>query len=137
MYKIILILVLVSSSIFGDQFSYNEKSVALKAAKFLKSEKEISFYCAPCEDREIKTEQIQNIKLKRTVSSDVEYYIVKVNNQEIDLAYTYVKRGNAYKNLAIILGLNPSDVPATIKEPPPKKPTGRPTVDSIDGIEIE
>lgn len=136
MRKILTLLIFCfATTVFADQFQMNEKPVSLKAANVVKSQKEIGSFCAPCGDKAVSIIPVQKVTLKRTESGGIEYFTVKVNETEVDLAYIYLKDKSGWKNLAHSIGLAPSGVPLIIKDPPSSKTPQKNS--SIDGIEIE
>lgn len=126
---LLIVTFFLATILSADQFQYNDKPTANKAAKLIKYQQEIGTFCAPCGDKSVTTIPVSKVVLKK--ADDL--FIVKVNDQEIDLAYTYIKDRAAWKNLASVLGLNPSDVPLIIKFAPVRP---QPTVDS-DEIPVE
>ena len=112
MKKIIAVcLVLVfSMTAFADQAAYITKAEAEKAVALFKNKTQIKHYCAPCEDNEIKAEDIQTVEISKTGYQD--YWEVKVNGKGVDLAYIYFesKKGK-WKNVAIELDIEVSSVP--------------------------
>lgn len=133
----ILLMLFLATSIFADQFQMNEKPVSLKAATVIKAQPEIGFFCAPCGDKMVTVVPVQNVTLKKSNSGGREYFTVKVNGGEIDLAYTYIKNRDGWKNLAFSLGLKPVEVPMMIRFPPNNGNQQAPKKNTIDGIEIE
>jgi hypothetical protein len=104
----------------ADQFAYIKPETARQALELLAKEKQVYFFCEPCNESAGRL-----VKIDRLESVDVNYegfHEVQINSQGIDLAYTYVMRKGRWKNAAVELGLKPTGVSEEI---PPIKP-GRP-----------
>jgi hypothetical protein len=102
----------------ADQFAYIKPETARQALELLAKEKQVYFFCEPCNES---TGQL--VKIDRLETVDVNYqgfYEVQINGQGIDLAYTYVMRKGRWKNAAVELGLKPTGVSEEI---PPIKPS--------------
>lgn len=106
----LLITMLATTAAFADQSAYITKAQAEKAAAFLKDKSEIRHYCAPCDDKGDRTDAITSVEALDAGYRN--YWEVKVNGQNIDLAYVYfrTKKGK-WKNLAKELGVKVRDVP--------------------------
>lgn len=111
--KITAVLVLslmLSLSAFADQAAYVTKAQAEKAAAFLKEQKQIRHYCAPCDDKGDKTEDVTDVSAAPAGYQD--FWEVKVNGEGIDLAYVYFQtKDGKWKNLAKELDVKVKDVP--------------------------
>lgn len=102
----------------ADQFAYIRPEIARKAVELLAKEREVYFFCEPCNES-----MGQLAKIDKVEAVDVNYegfHEVQINGQGIDLAYTYVMRKGRWKNAAVELGLKPTGVSAEI---PPIKPS--------------
>jgi hypothetical protein len=110
----LVILAISAISILADQAAYITKEQAQKAAAFLKDKKQIRHYCAPCDDKGDKVEDISTVEAV-AVESSKPYWEVKVNGEGIDLAYVYFqdKKGK-WKNLAKEIKIKVDDVPKTL-----------------------
>jgi hypothetical protein len=109
-----IILTLFAITALADQAAYITKEQAQKAAAFLKNKKQIRHYCAPCDDKGDKVEDISTVEAV-AVESSKPYWEVKVNGEGIDLAYVYFqdKKGK-WKNLAKEMKVKVDDVPKTL-----------------------
>lgn len=111
--KLAVVLVLslmLSLTAFADQAAYVTKSQAEKAAAFLKSQKQIRHYCAPCDDKGDKIEDVKEVSAAPAGYQD--FWEVKVNGDGIDLAYVYFQtKDGKWKNLAKELDIKVDDVP--------------------------
>lgn len=105
--------VLVASAVVAsaDQAICVTQKQAEKAAKFVKIGEEVRFYCAPCNDTGYKTVTVSGVSVGK---DDVCDAAVTINDERVDLAYTYVKKGDKWRNLAMLAGAEVSDVPATL-----------------------
>ena len=100
-------------SVFADQAAWITKAQAEKAATFLKKQKEIRHYCAPCSDKGDSVEDISSVEAVKIDGQ--EYWEVQVNGKGIDLAYVYFKtKKGKWKNLAKEVKVKVSDVPKTL-----------------------
>jgi hypothetical protein len=110
----LVILAISAISILADQAAYITKEQAQKAAAFLKDKKQIRHYCAPCDDKGDKVEDISTVEAV-AVESSKPYWEVLVNGKGIDLAYVYFqdKKGK-WKNLAKELMVKVVVVPKTL-----------------------
>ena len=110
----IFILAITAISILADQAAYITKAQAEKAAAFLKDKKQIRHYCAPCDDKGDKVEDISTVEAV-AVKESQPHWEVKVNGEGIDLAYVYFqdKKGK-WKNLAKEMKVKVDDVPKSL-----------------------
>src|SRR5690242_3103387 len=110
----LVILAISAISILADQAAYITQAQAQKAAAFLKDKKQIRHYCAPCDDKGDKVEDISTVEAV-AVESSKPYWEVKVNGEGIDLAYVYFqdKKGK-WKNLAKEMKVKVDDVPKSL-----------------------
>ncbi|HQU91594.1 MAG TPA: hypothetical protein PLK77_04815 [Pyrinomonadaceae bacterium] len=109
-----IILTLFAITALADQAAYITKEQAEKAAAFLKDKKQIRHYCAPCDDKGDKVEDISAVEAV-AVADSKPYWEVKVNGEGIDLAYVYFqdKKGK-WKNLAKEMKIKVDDVPKSL-----------------------
>jgi hypothetical protein len=108
------------SSVYADQFAYIRPEVAKRAEAILRKEAEVFLFCEPCHEMQ---GQIQKVQLVET--ADVNYegnHEVRINSKGVDLAYLFVRRGNKWKNVAVMMGLNPVSVSAELPVSSPAKP---------------
>lgn len=110
-FTVVLVLSLMMSlSALADQAAYVTKAQAEKAAAFLKDKKQIRHFCAPCDEKGDKTEDVAEVS---AAPADYEnYWEVKVNGEGVDLAYVYFKtKDGKWKNVAKELDIKVKDVP--------------------------
>ena len=107
---ITIALTLFAVAAYADQAAYITQAQAEKAAAFLKDKKQIRHYCAPCDE---KGDRIEDISTVEAVPAGYQqYWEVKVNGEGVDLAYVYFQdKDGKWKNLAKELDLKVSDVP--------------------------
>ena len=113
---LLLSLALVSFTLaaFADQAAYITRTQAEKAAAFLKDQKQIRHYCAPCDDKGDRVEEISTVEAADAGYRG--YWEVKVNGEGIDLAYVYVQtKDGKWKNLAKEIGVKVRDVPKELR----------------------
>lgn len=98
----------------ADQAAYITKEQAQKAAAFLKDKKQIRHYCAPCDDKGDRVEDISSVEAVE-VKDSKPYWEVLVNGKGIDLAYVYYQDDDGkWKNLAKKMKVKVDDVPKTL-----------------------
>ena len=108
----LLLVLLLASAAFADQAMWITKKQAEAAVKLLNTKKEIKHFCAPAGDTKARREKIVKVSMARQGG---EYWSACVNDDEIDLAYVYVQdKDGRWVNLAMALGVEVHDVPATI-----------------------
>ena len=110
-----ILLAILTTTAFADQAAYITKAQAEKAAAFLKDKKQIRHFCAPCDDKGDKVEDITKVEAVMVDYKD--FWEVRVNGVGIDLAYVYfqTKKGR-WKNLAKELDVEVDDVPKVLMD---------------------
>jgi hypothetical protein len=94
----------------ADQAAYITKAQAEKAAAFLKDKKQIRHFCAPCEDKGDRVEDVASVEAAATGYQ--QFWEVIVNGKSIDLAYVYFRTDDGkWKNLAKEMNIKVKDVP--------------------------
>lgn len=95
---------------FADQAAYITKDQAERAVALLQGKTQIKHHCAPCDDKSIRTEEIETIEAAPAGYED--FWEVKINGEGIDLAYVYFedKKGR-WKNVAKELKIKVEGVP--------------------------
>ena len=105
-----LVIAIFAVAAYADQAAYITKAQAEKAATFLTGKMQIRHYCAPCDDKGDRVEDIKDVVA--APAGYQEYWEVKVNGEGIDLAYIYFQTEDGrWKNLAKELDVKVSDVP--------------------------
>ena len=108
-----IVLAVLAVNVLADQAAYITKSEADKAAAFLKDKKQLRHYCAPCDDKGDRVEDIVDVTAVKVDYQN--YWEVQVNGKGIDLAYVYFQTKNGkWKNLAKELHVKVHDVPKTL-----------------------
>lgn len=104
---------LFSLSAAADQAAYLTKEQADQAVAGLQDQRTIRHFCAPCGDKEYRTQAIYYNAEAVPVegSSNVE---VRTEGEGIDLAYVYVDVDGVWTNLAMRLKIPVQDVPETL-----------------------
>ncbi|HMV35882.1 MAG TPA: hypothetical protein PKM44_00825 [Turneriella sp.] len=116
----VLSIYLFVTAAHADQFAYIKPETARQAVELLAKEKEVYFFCEPCNES---TGQLTKIDKFEAVDVNYEgFHEVQINGQGIDLAYTYVMRKGRWKNVAVELGLKPTGVSAEIQPIKPSRP---------------
>ena len=112
---ILMLGLMLTCAVFADQAAYITKEEAQKTAEFLKTKTQIKHFCAPCDDKTIKTEDISTVEAVPTNTED--YWEVKVNGEGIDLAYVYFQtKSGKWKNLAMEMDIEVDSVPKFLTE---------------------
>lgn len=110
----ILILAISAISILADQAAYITKAQAEKAAAFLKDKKQVRHYCAPCDDKGDRVEDVSTVEAV-AVKDSQPHWEVLVNGKGIDLAYVYFQdEDGEWKNLAKKMKIKVKDVPKSL-----------------------
>lgn len=104
----------LSSTALADQCSYITKEQSLKAIARLNLGQTIYQFCEPCGDKIPTPVSIKQLSAQITGFQD--YWEVKVNGSNIDLAYTFIDAGinNQKINLAAAVGCPASNVSVTL-----------------------
>lgn len=120
------LLCLAPTSAFADQYAYVTVQQAVAALEALGQDQPIiQSYCAPCGDRRAQAVAVHEIGIERVwdegsgakvymASDGRSFWKVVVNGDYVDLAYVYVRNGQAWENLAMRIGLQPSEVPRAL-----------------------
>lgn len=100
----------LSSAALADQCSYITKEQSLKAIARLNLGQTIYQFCEPCGDKIPTALSIKDLSAANTAFQD--YWEVKVNGSNIDLAYTFIDAGinNQKINLAAVVGCPAANV---------------------------
>ncbi|AFY88332.1 MAG: hypothetical protein CLLPBCKN_001244 [Chroococcidiopsis cubana SAG 39.79] len=114
---------------WADQCAYVSKEQALAAVSRLQVGQTIYQLCEPCGDRIPNQIAIQDLAAATTGSQD--YWEVRVNGANVDLAYIFVdnEAANQKINLAVAVGCPARDVSVVLPE---KKPSRRPAPQRSD-----
>ncbi|MBW4665797.1 MAG: hypothetical protein KME01_16650 [Chroococcus sp. CMT-3BRIN-NPC107] len=105
----------LGSVVYADQCAYTSKQQAIAALSLLEEGQIIYELCEPCGDTVPKAVKINSVSAG-TVGYE-SFWGVKVNNSNIDLAYTYIddrNNKNRKVNLANLASCPASDVSSTI-----------------------
>ncbi len=107
---VVILILTFTLTAFADQAAYITKNQAERAVALLKEKTQIKHYCAPCDDKSIRTEEIQTIEAAPAGYED--FWEVKINGEGIDLAYVYFKdKKGKWKNVAKELKIKVEGVP--------------------------
>lgn len=102
------IALLLPSFAQADQAAYIDKNEAEIAVNVLQDHSVIRHFCEPCGDQTWTEETINSIESQHTGYEN--YWEVLVNGKGIDLAYVYVETDGGWRNVAIMLDIEVSDV---------------------------
>ena len=117
-------LLLTPGLALADQYAYLDLQQATAAVAALDRPPHLAqSFCAPCGDAQAQPLPVRQLGIERiwdrgdtgaqvyVDGAGTSYWQVSVDGRGIDLAYVYVQRDGVWRNLAIELGLEPSDVP--------------------------
>ena len=102
---------LVAGSALADQAAWISKHDADAGAALVVVGHELRGYCAPCGDKAYVARTVARVDVTQT---DASHWQVRVNGRGVDLAYEYVLVNGRWKNVAMILGLPVTGVPAEL-----------------------
>jgi hypothetical protein len=117
--KILGGLLLLTSIAAGDQWVVLTKKQAEEAYKLLSHQKRVLFYCEPCGEERGQLVKIKEIKVEPFDIGDgkSDYYDITINGERIDLAYTYIPRGDGkWENVGMKLGYPTVEVSRYVDE---------------------
>lgn len=105
-----IVLAIFAFAAYADQAAYITQAQAQKAAAFLNDKKQIRHYCAPCDDKGDRVEEIETVEA--APAGYQRFWEVTVNGEGIDLAYVYFQNEDGkWKNLAKEMDIKVKDVP--------------------------
>ena len=110
--------VLFASTALADQAAWISKKDADAGAALIVVGQEIRDYCQPCGDGAYTARRVANVTVGQP---DPAYWEVRVNGKGVDLAYEYVLSNGHWKNIAMMLGLQVTGVPAELPPSLPRK----------------
>lgn len=115
-----LVLLLLTAPAPADQQAWVSRAVADRAAALIPVGSTVRSYCAPCGDETWNAVEVAQVEVTHTGSGG--YWEVELNGEGVDLAYTYVEHDRQWHNLALLLGLEASDVPRFLDGSPGADP---------------
>ncbi|AXK73165.1 hypothetical protein DWG18_13320 [Lysobacter sp. TY2-98] len=110
---------------WADQFEYLSLPQAQVALRHIRAGDVVHHFCAPCGDersermtvRQLGIDRVWDARGSSKVYRDGDrhgYWELLLNDVGVDLAYVYVRDGARWRNLADMLGLHPTNVPAVL-----------------------
>lgn len=105
----LIVLGFASVPAFADQAAWVSRAEAARAMKVLAEATAIKHHCAPCSDKSIRDEAIENIGIFRVEGQN--YWEIRVNGEGVDLAYIYFQKKGKWVNAAMQTKIKVSDVP--------------------------
>lgn len=109
----------------ADQLMFLDLMQARAALAQLRSGEVVHHFCAPCGDPRSVRMTVRTLGIDRIWddsgtarpyrSDGRTFWAVELNDEAIDLAYVYVRRGSQWRNLARLAGLAPHDVPDVLQ----------------------
>ncbi|MCD9184789.1 MAG: hypothetical protein LUM44_00030 [Pyrinomonadaceae bacterium] len=130
-----------SSNIFADTLGYVSKAEADKAVSALNITKRLRHFCAPCNDKTFRDEQVDSVYASK---ADETSYRVIVNGKAIDLGYVYFPLTDGkWKNLAAWVGYKFDYIPEFLEiqtaptNPPPRNDTNATEIDWMPVVEMD
>lgn len=107
--SIVAVLLLLMANVMADQAAYITLEQSKEAVQLLEGAQQVRFFCAPCGDKE--SELVEVFKIETVHTGYENYWEVQINNQGIDLAYTYYYVDGKWRNIAISLNIDVDGVP--------------------------
>jgi hypothetical protein len=109
--------VLMAGSAYADQCAYVSGTIAKRADLLLQNGAEVVSYCEPCGET-LGMAKIAVVRKANKTSADYKnYQQIKINNKDVDLAYTFVKVApNRYVNVAKAVGCPATGVSEVISK---------------------
>jgi uncharacterized protein YecT (DUF1311 family) len=130
---IVLIILLFSVGVYADQHEYISKRNAIRAKKIIELKgNTIGQFCQQCGDTTWRKIDVETMETQEAGYEN--YWILEVNNEAIDLAYTYVESDGKWSNLAMMLGLDVVNCPEFLDKIPLAAEGDPPDVVSLDKI---
>ena len=105
--------VLVSGLAMADQAAWIEKKDADAGAALINVGQEVRDYCAPCGDKGYAVRSVTSVNVAKAGSTG-SYWEVRINGRGVDLAYEYILVNGHWTNVAMLVGLPVSGVPAEL-----------------------
>lgn len=102
---------LVSALASADQAAWITKKDADAGAAVIVVGQEIRDYCAPCGEAGYASRRVVRVEVAQPNPG---YWEVRVNGRGVDLAYEYVQSNGHWRNVATLVGLPVSGVPAEL-----------------------
>lgn len=110
---LLLALLLLPLAASADQAAYITKDQADQAVTALQDQRSIRHYCAPCGDKEFRTQAIY-YSAEAVAVEGSPHFEVRTEGEGLDLAYVYVDVDGVWTNLAMRLKIPVQDVPETL-----------------------
>ena len=117
----------------ADQYAYVTVRQATAAMQTIGEGHVVQSFCAPCGDKQAVTITANKLEVGRIwqgksakpYEADGEsFWELSINGESVDLAYLYVRKDGKWENLAMLLGLEVSDVPRFLDAGKIDKPKG-------------
>lgn len=104
-YVAALMILALPTILLADIAAWVSKTDAEASAAFVKKQKEIKNFCAPCDDKTATSEAVKDVKAA-PVKGEKDYWEVTVNGEAKDLAYIYYKTDDGrWRNVGIAVGV--------------------------------
>lgn len=101
--------------IFADQAAWVSREEAARALVVLARSESVKRYCAPCDDKAVRTEMVESIGLFKVEGEN--YWEIRVNGNGVDLAYVYFeKKKGKWTNAAMEAKIDVRDVPKELSD---------------------
>jgi hypothetical protein len=106
----------------ADQLVYIEPGTARRALEIVSKVRQLRYFCAPCRETVSTLETVVTAEIGLIYHDDdlvqVEgrppgrhYWQLLINGEYVDLAYVYVPHEGHWRNLGMMVGETPGDVP--------------------------
>lgn len=124
-FAVLLCALLLAPLAHADQFEYVDLRTAEAALKALHRGDVVQRFCAPCGDTRATATSVRTLGIDRIWARDGSahvdrdaagqgFWTVELNGAAVDLAYVYVRSRGSWRNLAVVLGLKPVEVPSQL-----------------------
>ena len=120
----LLLLAAVAAPARADQFMYLDLEQARAALDRIRAGDVVHHFCAPCGEARSERMTVRSLGIERVWdrrgsaepyrSDGRTFWMVKLNDVGVDLAYMYVREHGRWRNLAQHVGLQPRDVPSVL-----------------------
>lgn len=114
LHAVICICLLTVPTAMADQAKSLTKEQSEKAVQLLNGTKQLLRYCATCSDKTSKLIHIESIESGADGYNDS--WIIYMNGEAVDLAYSYYKENELWRNIAISLDIEVFEVPEYLTE---------------------
>ncbi|WP_020560733.1 hypothetical protein [Thiofilum flexile] len=118
---LLITVALSAPTLQADQCQLIEPEQMARALDYIKPNSTYIEFCEPCGDKDFFSQKPQVVKSLAVVASESggeTYWSLKLNNKEVDLAYTFIRKADgSYINVSKLADCPSSDVSIGFIEP--------------------